>query len=227
MEIVLNNISKVYNKNKSSRCEALKGVSLKIEQGDYITITGKSGSGKSTLLHILGLSDQYSSGEMFLDGVNLNSKKEKEIAKLRNQSLGFVLQDFALISHMSVRDNIMMPVYIAGKAAKTVKEQYRSVLADLDIEELESKKVSQLSGGQRQRVAIARALINQPDVILADEPTGALDSGNASEVVQLLEKINESGTTVIIVTHDETIAERGKRQIKVKDGIVTEEISAK
>lgn len=123
---------------------------------------------------------------------------------------------------MSVKDNIMMPVYIAGKTMKSVKEHYQTVLDNLGIAELEHKKVNQLSGGQRQRVAIARALINRPQVILADEPTGALDSVNASDVVQLLEKINRDGTTVIIVTHDEAIAERGKRKIVVKDGGVTE-----
>ncbi len=218
MEIKLENISKTYNKNKSSRCEALKDVSMIIRQGDYITITGKSGSGKSTLLHILGISDQYTSGKMLIDNVNLNKKKEKELAKLRNEKIGFVLQDFALISQMSVKDNVMAPIYISGRKPKDITERYESIMNSLGIKEFERKKVSQLSGGQKQRVAIARALINNPDMILADEPTGALDSENAMEVVTLLEKINEEGTTVIIVTHDMDVAKRGKRIIEISDG---------
>jgi len=222
MEIKLENVSKVYNKNKSFRCEALKDVSLVIKQGDYITITGKSGSGKSTLLHILGISDQYTSGKMLIDGCSLDKKKEKELAKIRNEKIGFVLQDFALISTMSVKDNVMAPIYISNKKPKDLNERYESIMSSLGIKELEKKKVSQLSGGQKQRVAIARALINKPDVILADEPTGALDSENAMEVVALLEKINEEGTTVIIVTHDKDVAKRGKKIIEIVDGSITE-----
>jgi len=218
MEIRLENITKIYNKNTSSRCDALKGVSLVVKQGDFITITGKSGSGKSTLLHILGISDQYTSGEMFIDDINLNKKREKELARLRNEKIGFVLQDFALIPHMSVKDNVFAPIYISGKKPKDIKERYSSIMESLGISELEKKKVSQLSGGQRQRVAIARALINNPDMILADEPTGALDSENATDVVALLEEINAKGTTVVIVTHDESIAKHGKRQVVIKDG---------
>lgn len=221
MDIKLENIVKVYNKNSSSRCVALNGVSLEIKQGDYVTITGKSGSGKSTLLHILGLSDQYTSGDMYIDGVSLNDKTDKQLAKLRNSKIGFVLQDFALIQHMTVKDNILAPIYISGKRVEGLSERYTEILTTLDIEKLEKKKASQLSGGQRQRVAIARALINNPDIILADEPTGALDSENAREVVTLLEKINEKGTTVIIVTHDGNIAERGHRQISLRDGEIS------
>ena len=218
MEIRLENITKVYNKNKTSRCDALKGVSLTVKQGDFVTITGKSGSGKSTLLHILGLSDQYTSGEMYIDDISLNEKKEKELARLRNQKIGFVLQDFALIPHMSVRDNVFAPIYIGGTKNKNIKEHYSEIMNNLGIADLEKKKVSQLSGGQRQRVAIARALINEPELILADEPTGALDSENALEVVKLLEQINANGTTVIVVTHDETVAEYGKKRIFLRDG---------
>lgn len=218
MEVRLENVTKIYNKNKSSRCEALKGVSLEIKQGDFVTITGKSGSGKSTLLHILGLSDQYTSGEMYIDDVSLNEKKERELAKLRNQKIGFVLQDFALIQHMSVKDNVLAPMYISGKKPKSLGEHYNEIMESLGIIDLEKKKVNQLSGGQRQRVAIARALINNPELILADEPTGALDSENAAEVVSLLEGINAKGTTVIIVTHDEAVAEHGKKRICLQDG---------
>lgn len=218
MEIKLDNICKIYNRNKTSSCVALKNVSLKVSQGDYMTISGKSGSGKSTLLHILGISDTYTSGKMSIDGVNLDRKKESEIARLRNEKIGFVLQDFALISHMSVKDNVMAPIYISGKKPKDLNERYSEIMDNLGIKGLEKKKVSQLSGGQKQRVAIARALINKPEVILADEPTGALDSENAMEVVTMLERINDNGTTVIIVTHDEAIAKRGKIQIVVKDG---------
>jgi len=218
MNIRIENVTKIYNKNKSSSCEALKNVSMSVNQGDYITITGKSGSGKSTLLHILGISDKYTSGNMYIDEMNLNMKSERELAKIRNQKIGFVLQDFALIPQMSVKDNVFAPVYISGKCTKDTKEKYNDIMENLGIKELEKKKVSQLSGGQKQRVAIARALINSPEMILADEPTGALDSENAMDVVELLEKINENGTTLIIVTHDETIAKRGKIKVMIKDG---------
>lgn len=220
MEIRLKEISKIYNQGKTSECIALKEVSLTIKQGEFVTITGKSGSGKSTLLHILGLSDTYTSGAMYIDDVNLNLKKEKELAKMRNSRIGFVLQDFALIPHMSVKDNVMAPVYIAGKKPKNIEERYRNIMDELGILGLENKKATQLSGGQCQRVAIARALINEPDMILADEPTGALDSENAQDVVTLLEKINEKGTTIVMVTHDEGIALHGKRQIVIKDGCI-------
>lgn len=223
MEITLKNISKVYNQGKASECVALKETSLTIKQGDFLTITGKSGSGKSTLLHILGLSDTYTAGDMYIDDVNLNQKKERELAMMRNQKIGFVLQDFALIPHMTVKDNVMAPVYIAGKKSKNVDERYRSIMTELGIIELEKKKATQLSGGQCQRVAIARALMNEPEMILADEPTGALDSENAQEVVALLQKINEKGTTIVMVTHDEGIALRGKRQLVLKDGCIEKE----
>ena len=220
--IELKEISKIYLKGKNNSTRALDGVNLSIDKGEFIAVVGKSGSGKSTLLHILGLADTYTTGNYILDGKSLDKVGSGKLAKIRNDKIGFVLQDFALINQMTVFDNIATPLYINGVSEKKIKAQVLEVASELGINDILNKKANQISGGQCQRVAIARAIINKPEIILADEPTGALDSGTAFEVVDILKKINANGTTVIVVTHDMDVANRCNKIITIKDGKIEE-----
>lgn len=217
-QLKIKDLVKIYNKNKPGECYAVNGVSLSVEQGEYIALIGKSGSGKSTLLHILGCVDTFTDGEYYFEGEPLSNKKEKYVANIRNGKIGFIQQDYALINAFTVFDNIAIPLYIKGIAKKVIKEKVEKVAKQLDIYELLKKRSNQLSGGQCQRVAIARAIVADPDIILADEPTGALDTENTVNVMKILTELNNQGKTVIVATHDMNVAGKCKRTVEMKDG---------
>ena len=225
--ITLEHITKTYNRKKSNAFTALKDVSLTIEDGELVAIMGKSGAGKSTLLHILACIDTYDEGDYQLGEQEIRNLSEGRLARVRNEHIGLVMQDYALVEDFTVLDNVMLPLNLAKKKAKNRKQIAMEALEKVEMSEFAKKKVSELSGGQKQRTAIARAIVNEPDVLLADEPTGALDSENAETVMALFRKINEEGTTVVIVTHDGDLAQCCDRIIEIRDGeIVGEDLSA-
>lgn len=217
--IKLRNITKVYGEGNSS-VYALREINLDIEKEEMIAIMGPSGSGKSTLLNIIGLLDDASKGNYIFMGNNVQNMSIKEKALLRNQKLGFVVQDFALVEKYTVKQNVEIPfAYRKDKLSKKEQEKrIRQTLHRFGIEEKMFELVYNLSGGQRQRVAIARAVINDADIILADEPTGALDSATAEEIINIFKELNGKGKTIIMVTHDKDIADNCNRIINIKDG---------
>lgn len=216
MGIVIKDLVKIYNYNKKNEFKALNGVSLEIKDGEMVAIIGKSGSGKSTLLNILAGISEYNSGSYKVDGEEISEMKEKQIADFRNKKVGLVMQDFALIEGYSVLENVMIPLIIAKD--KNQKEKAKDAIRNVDLINLKDKKVVELSGGQKQRIAIARAMVNNPSIILADEPTGALDTKTSKEIMELFKKLNKQGKTVIIVTHDLEIADSCERTIEIVDG---------
>lgn len=222
MEIIkLENISKTYGVN-DVKVVALKKISLTINEGELVAIIGASGSGKSTLLNIIGCIDKPSSGDYFIDGSNTNGFNEKEFARCRNYHIGFVLQYFGLINSYTVYENVELPLIYAKN--KNRKEQILKILESLNILEKKDKLPSELSGGQNQRVAIARALVNNPKIILADEPTGALDKNTSQQVMDILIQLNKEGKTVVIVTHDENISKQCERVIRIEDGFIKDDV---
>lgn len=221
--IELKNISKQYREETT----ILKGVDLCIEDGDYIALMGPSGAGKTTLMNIMGCLDRATQGEYFLDGNEISDYPEKEKARLRNEKFGFVVQDFALINEMTVYENVRLPLRYRKKRLKKEREHIESILKSLEIEDKKEIRVCDLSGGQQQRVAIARAIVNSPEIILADEPTGALDQETGREVMEIFSKLNQQGKTIIIVTHDPNIAAKCNRIVKMVDGKYKNEIIAK
>lgn len=219
----LKDVSHTYNKGARNACTALSNVNLNIEEGDMLAIMGTSGSGKSTLLHILGGIIAPTSGQVLFEGKSLPYKNISKIAEYRNRDIGFVLQNFGLIMADTVLDNVSVPLLVGGISLKDVKERACHALEQVGLEKMKHKKTNQLSGGQKQRVAIARALVNQPRVILADEPTGALDSKTSDEIMEILVNLNSSqGKTIVIVTHDMHIAESCKRRIEIVDGRISQ-----
>lgn len=217
--IQLKKIHKVYGKGEA-KVEALKGIDLSIDKGEMIAIMGSSGSGKSTLLNILGCLDKGSDGEYYLKGEDISSFKHRKLAKLRNKTFGFIVQYFALLNELTVWENIKIPLEYSKTSKKESKERIIKILKMLGIEDKIKKHPNELSGGQNQRVAIARALANNPDIILADEPTGALDKKTGKEVMQIFKQLNEQGKTVIIVTHDENVAKECAKTIHIEDGVI-------
>lgn len=218
--IEIRNINKIYNIGKSNAFHALNGVTLTIKDGEMVAVIGKSGAGKSTLMHILGCIDDFNEGEYFLNGKDISKVNEKKRAMIRNKEVGMVLQDFALMEKYSVMENVCMPLYFTGNREKrSVREQKAlSVLKQMEMEKFADKKVNKLSGGQKQRVAIARAMINNPGILLGDEPTGALDVKTSGEIMEVFKKLNRQGTTVIIITHDMEVAKVCDRIIEISDG---------
>lgn len=220
--IELKNIKKIYNKKKSNEFEALHNVSLAIEEGELVAIIGQSGAGKSTLLHIIACIDSYENGEYYLDGSLVKGLSEKKLADIRNRKVGIVMQDFALVEDFTCIENVLLPLDFAANKVKNKKILAKQALDSVGLLQLANKKVNQLSGGQKQRVAIARAIVHNPSVLIADEPTGALDTKTSDDIMDLFISLNQSGKTVIIVTHDSSIAERCNRVIEIKDGNIVE-----
>ena len=217
--IEIKNLVKIYNKGKTNEFCALKGIDLSIEEGEMVAIIGKSGAGKSTLLHILAAIDSYDKGSYLVDGVSVGDLKEKDRARFRNQKIGIVMQDYALIDEYTIEENVQIPLIFGKVKGNDVRrEKIMTALENVGLAELAKKPVRQLSGGQKQRVAIARALVNNPAFLLADEPTGALDSKTSGEIMDVFEKLNQGGKTVIIVTHDMEVASRCGRVIEISDG---------
>lgn len=216
--IKLINIEKSYNAGKLNEFHVLKGISAEIKDGELVAIVGKSGAGKSTLLHIIACIDNYDSGEYYIDDLLIKNMSEKKLANIRNEKIGIVMQDFSLVEDFTVLENVIIPLDFAKKKPKNTKEQALKALKQVNMEGYAKKKVKNLSGGEKQRVAIARAIINNPDLILADEPTGSLDSTNTEAIMDLFFSLNKQGKTIIIVTHDKELAEKCHRIIEISDG---------
>ena len=216
--IKLDKIIKIYNRKKANEYEALHGVSCEISDGEMVAIIGKSGAGKSTLLHILACIDSYQSGEYTIDGTLVKNLSEGQYAQIRNEKIGIVMQDFALVEDFSALENVLIPLDFAKKKIKNKKEKALEALKAVGMGDLSKKPCNKLSGGQKQRVAIARAIVNEPAMILADEPTGALDTKTSAEIMELFKRLNKEGKTVVIVTHDPKVAEQCSRVIEVSDG---------
>ncbi len=221
MLLKIEKLNKIYNKGRENELQALFDVSLVIEAGEMIAVVGKSGSGKTTLLNVLGAIDNDYVGKYYLDNICVSNLTENQKSKIRNQKIGFVLQDFGLIESRTVYENVCIPLYFSKTKYSRMKITVQQVLEKLNIRDLEKRQVSQLSGGQKQRVAIARALVMKPDILLADEPTGALDSTTTDEMMEVLEGINQQGTTIIIVTHNHEVAERCDKTYTIYDGRFT------
>lgn len=220
--ISMSNIEKVY-KMGDNTFKALNSVDLRICQGEYVAIIGPSGAGKSTLMNIIGCLDVPSNGEYFLDGVNTKCSDNK-LAEVRNKKIGFVFQNYNLLPKLNVLQNVELPLLYLGYSTKKCKEKAASAVKKVGLETHMKHKPSELSGGQMQRVAIARALVTEPQIILADEPTGALDSKTGKEVLKMLAELNDEGNTIIIITHDREVASNARRIISVKDGRIISDI---
>lgn len=221
----VNNLKKTYmTRFGSNQVEALKNVSFSVEQGEYIAIMGESGSGKTTLLNILAALDKPTSGNVLLDGQNLSSIKESQIAAFRRDNLGFVFQDFNLLDTFTLQDNIYLPMVLAGKRPAEMLKKLAPIAAKLGISSLLHKYPYEVSGGQKQRAAVARALITNPRLVLADEPTGALDSRATGEMLRLFSNINRDGQTILMVTHSVMAASNAGRVLFIKDGEVFHQI---
>lgn len=217
--IEMQNVIKDYQTGKIT-FRALKGISMTIEQGDYVGIVGPSGSGKSTLMNLIGCLDLPSSGNYFLDGREISKFSSNELADIRNTKIGFVFQSFNLLPYATAFENIEVPLIFAKKNAKARKERILDLLAQVGLSDKADNKPTEMSGGEMQRVAIARALANDPDIILADEPTGNLDSKSGGAIVEIFDKLSKAGKTIIIITHDAGVAKHARRIVHLKDGYV-------
>ncbi len=219
--IKLENLRKVYNNDTENRVEALKGIDLQIEQGEFLAIMGPSGSGKSTLMHLIGFLDRPTSGKYFFEGEEVTQFTDNDLADIRNRRVGFVFQAFNLLPRTTTLDNVMLPMlYAQTQSAQQMQAKALEMVSLVGLSDRANHHPSELSGGQQQRVAIARALVNDPKVIFADEPTGNLDSKSSTEIMDLFKRLNQSGHTLIFVTHEEDIAAYATRVIRVKDGVI-------
>ena len=208
-----------YYKIGNDKMHALKDITLNIQNGEMLAIMGKSGAGKSTLMNMIGLLDKYDSGNLKIDGIEVSMLGDSKLAKLRNEKIGFVMQDFSLLEQKTVLMNVMLPLYFNNRYNfSNMKKIAMEMLQRVGIAEQANKKANQLSGGQKQRVAIARAIVNDPSFILADEPTGALDTQTSAEIMALFKNLNDDGKTIIIITHDMNIADFCQRKIEISDG---------
>ncbi|MBO4640739.1 MAG: ABC transporter ATP-binding protein [Treponema sp.] len=207
-----------------NQVQALKGVTFTVEQGEYVAIMGESGSGKTTLLNILAALDKPTGGSVLLDQKNLSEIKDKQLASFRRENLGFVFQEFNLLDTFTLKDNILLPLVLSGKSVTEMNERLEPIAKSLGITELLNKYPYEVSGGQKQRAAAARAIITNPKLILADEPTGALDSQSSSDLLRVFEKMNKSGQTILMVTHSTDAASHANRILFIRDGIVFHQI---
>lgn len=226
MELLeVNNLKKIYTTRfGKNKVQALSNVTFSVERGEYVAIMGESGSGKTTLLNILASLDKPTSGEVLLEGKDVLHLGEKEISVFRRKNLGFVFQDFNLLDTFSLRDNIYLPLVLAGEEYREMEQKIRPIARELRITEILDKYPYEVSGGQKQRAAVARALITEPKLVLADEPTGALDSKAAGELLDLFSHVNEDGQTILMVTHSVAAASHAKRVLFIKDGEVFHQI---
>ena len=218
--IDLKNVSKSY-RNGDQELQVLKDVHLEVEEGEFVAIMGPSGSGKSTLMNIIGMLDRPTSGEYYLEGEEVAKLSEKKLAKVRNQQIGFVFQQFFLLSKLNALQNVELPLIYAGVSQSKRKALAEQYLKKVELETRMHHLPSELSGGQKQRVAIARALVNHPSIILADEPTVALDTKTGEQIMELLTELNREGKAIIMVTHEPEIAAFAKRQIVIRDGVIS------
>ena len=218
--IELKNINKSY-RNGDQELQVLKDISLEVEEGEFVAIMGPSGSGKSTLMNIIGMLDRPTTGEYHLGSEEVAKLGDKKLAKVRNKQIGFVFQQFFLLSKLNALQNVELPLIYAGVSASKRRKLAEEFLEKVELTERSHHLPSELSGGQKQRVAIARALVNNPSIILADEPTGALDTKTGNQIMQLLVELNKEGKTIIMVTHEPEIAAYAKRQIVIRDGVIS------
>jgi len=218
----IKNLNKSYKMGDSS-IHVLKGIDLFAKSGEMVAIMGSSGSGKSTLLNIIGILDEADSGDYVLDGVEIKDLNEKKAANYRNQFLGFVFQSFNLINYKNAMENVALPLYYQGLKRKERQEKAMFHLEKVGLAEWAKHLPSELSGGQKQRVAIARALASEPKLLLADEPTGALDTATSHDIMQFLQQLNDEGKTILLVTHEEDIAKMCKRIVRLRDGVIIED----
>ena len=220
--LYIKNLNKSYKMGDSS-LHVLKGIDLFAKSGEMVAIMGSSGSGKSTLLNIIGILDEADSGDYVLDGVEIKDLNEKKAANYRNQFLGFVFQSFNLINYKNAMENVALPLYYQGLNRKKRQEKAMFHLEKVGLAEWAKHLPSELSGGQKQRVAIARALASEPKLLLADEPTGALDTATSHDIMQFLQQLNDEGKTILLVTHEEDIAKMCKRIVRLRDGVIIED----
>ena len=224
--IDLRNINKTY-RNGDQELKVLKNINLTVEEGEFVAIMGPSGSGKSTLMNIIGMLDRPSTGEYFLKNEDVANLGDKKLAKVRNNQIGFVFQQFFLLSKLNALQNVELPLIYAGVSQGSRKNLAKQYLEKVDLGTRMTHLPSELSGGQKQRVAIARALVNNPSIILADEPTGALDTKTGEQIMELLTELNAEGKTIIMVTHEPEIAAYAKRQIVIRDGLISSDSAEK
>lgn len=218
--LTLKKINKSYNIGENS-LHVLKDIDFTVEKGDFVSILGVSGSGKSTLMNIIGCMDNCDTGEYFIEDISIHQCNDEELATVRNESIGFIFQKYHLIPQYNVIQNVMMPLLIRGMSRKEASELSEDSIKMVGLWERKDHKPKELSGGQQQRVAIARALVTNPTILLADEPTGALDSATSKEILELFRKLNNEGNTIIMITHDGEVAKASKRIVHIRDGILT------
>ncbi|MCI8304905.1 MAG: ABC transporter ATP-binding protein [Lawsonibacter sp.] len=224
MLIEIQDIFKIYNEGKESEVRALDGVSLEIDRGEFVAIVGQSGSGKSTMMNVLGCLDVPTYGEYYLDGHDIGSLSDRELARIRNREIGFIFQGYNLIQELDALENVTLPLIYQGISVFDREDRAMEALSRVGMAERAHHRPSEMSGGQQQRVAIARAIATRPPIIMADEPTGALDSKTGRHVLEILRQLNGEGSTIILITHDDGIAAQARRRVRLSDGrIVSDE----
>ena len=218
MLIDIQNLYKIYNEGKESEVRALDGVTLQIEKGEFVAIVGQSGSGKSTMMNVLGCLDIPTYGEYYLDGTDIGSLTDKQLARIRNREIGFVFQGYNLIQELDALENVTLPLIYRGVSVFDREDMAMEALARVGMDDRAHHRPGEMSGGQQQRVAIARAIATSPPIIMADEPTGALDSRTGRHVIEILRELYRGGTTILLITHDDSIAATAKRVVRLSDG---------
>ena len=223
MLIDIRDLYKIYNEGKESEVRALDGVSLQIDRGEFVAIVGQSGSGKSTLMNVLGCLDIPTYGEYFLNGTDVTSLNDRQLARIRNREIGFIFQGYNLIPELDALENVTLPLIYQGVSVWEREDLAREALRRVGMEERAHHRPSEMSGGQQQRVAIARAIATRPPIIMADEPTGALDSKTGRHVLEILRELCLGGTTILLITHDEGIASNARRVVRLSDGKIVDD----